>query len=301
MLTHFFNAIYLCDINKNEVALIEYDKSIETGEAIKDHYYTGMAHTNKGIVYSWDCVGQEELECTKEGYEITKLSGDTVKIMYALHMYGLALVHNNLHELADKELKEALKLAKSLNDTVSITKINLSLAQNAIYGGDLTSGKAYYEDAFQYDPECFNGSDFGLWGKTSFRLNDPIEGNNCIEYMKFNLLSSIDTISWFEAMSERAIHNNDYKLAVAYKDSIIKLSNIELEKTLSFNLIHKEKEFLSTEKDHYQFLSSQREKILWLETISVVLIIVILIILFISMNNKKSYRIERQEEELEKN
>lgn len=119
--------------------------------------------------------------------------------------------------------------------------------------------------------------------------------------MKFNLLSSIDTISWIEAMSERAIHNNDYKLAVAYKDSIIKLSNIELEKTLSFNLIHKEKEFLSTEKDHYQFLSSQREKILWLETISVVLIIVILIILFISMNNKKSYRIERQEEELEKN
>lgn len=154
MLTHFFNAIYLCDINKNEVALIEYDKSIETGEAIKDHYYTGMAHTNKGIVYSWDCVGQEELECTKKGYEITKLSGDTVKIMYALHMYGLALVHNNLHELADKELKEALKLAKSLNDTVSITKINLSLAQNAIYGGDLTSGKAYYEDAFQYDPDA---------------------------------------------------------------------------------------------------------------------------------------------------
>ncbi|MDE6292911.1 MAG: hypothetical protein K2L98_04440, partial [Bacilli bacterium] len=288
-------------MNKNEVALIEYDKSIDTGKAIKDYYYTGMAYTNKGIVYSWDCVGQEELECTKKGYEMTKLSGDTVKIMYALHMYGVALIHNNLFDLANNELKEALELARSLKDTVSITKIKLNLAQNAVYGGDLTAGKTYYADAFQYDPKCFNGSDFGLWGKTSFRMNDPIEGTNCIEYMKFNLLSSIDTISWFEAMSEMAIYNNDYRLAVAYKDSIIKLSNIELEKTLSFNLIRKEKEFLTSEKDKYQLLSSQREKVLWLETISVIFTIVILLILFINLNNKKSFRIKRQKEELEKN
>lgn len=300
MLTHFFHAIYLTDNESPADGIKEYDKAIETGEAIGDNLYTGLAYTNKGVSYGWDNIGEEELEFTRRGLEKIMLTNDTARLVHALCRYGVAAMHNEKYELADSILSRALHMSRLVDDSVASMGINLKIASNLFFKGDINSASSIYDTVNRSFPEVMEGSDYALWGECGILLNDFDDVEKCVDLMQGRGMSLTDSTTWYDLRSKIAFYKNDFPTSFNLKDSVIINSNKAIEQAMSFNLLHKEKEMLRQTNGFYKMLSDQRLEIIYLGVLIAILLIVIILLISIYIDKRRKLRLKMQEEELVK-
>ncbi len=300
MLTHFFYAVYLSNNNQPAAGIKEYDKAITVGEQIGDILYTGLAYTNKGVSYGWDNIGDEELEFTRKGLEKIRLTNDTARLIHALSRYGVAAMHNEKYELADSILKRALHMSRLVDDSVASTGINLKLASNLFFKGDIYSASSIYDTVNRSFPEAMEGSDYALWGECGILLNDFDDVEKCVDLMQGRGMSLNDSITWYDLRSKIALYKNDFQTSFNLKDSVIINSNKAVEQAMSFNLLHKEKEMLRQTNGFYKMLSDQRLEIIYLGVLTAILLIAIILLISIHIDKRRKFRLKMQEEELVK-
>lgn len=300
MLTHFFYGIYLADINKRAESIKEFDKAIETGEAIKDNLYTGLAFGNNGCTYSWEGLKEEEIEYTSKGLEKIRLTGDTSRLINALKLQGTAEMHNNIHESAHNTLSEALQLAEKTNQNNSVkTDLLLLLAANATFHDKKDVAAQFYKEAYRIGKKYFEANDWGLLGISFIDAGDLIKAKECIDSVRILQNTYSDTILYYYISKKYDIINKDYITALALSDSIQKYSNKSTENKLKFNLLHQEKLLQQQEIVYYRNIAEKEKIINWLILCIGIMALLTVIISVSFYLRKQALKIKLQKKEIE--
>lgn len=264
MLTQFFKAAYLSINGKPGSAVKYYADAIKTGDSISENLYSGLALSNTGVIYGKDNLGKEEMHFTKKGLDRLLLAGDTVKIIHGYEQYGVACLHNSRYEEAISAVREALKFAYAINDTMRVYSIKLILAESLSYVNEYSEALKEYSDVLDSYPELFSLNDYMHMSLNLIQQNRFREAQEYIDAIHGNIENRTDMLRWFTLRSNLYKASGNHIEGIIMTDSIIACANEIMENILTRSVLHEERDEYEKETIYLKQISEHKDRIITL-------------------------------------
>ncbi len=249
-----------------------------------------------GYLLMYQRLYPEMVKANEKAYSYSRLSKDTIDMIYSLRDLGIAMESQEKHEEALKYLKEAKKLAQCHRDTFLMMDLELSIANQYRFMYQLDSAKAHAMTVLPYIHRVDSCAVYYVIASIYKRAN---QDDSTLYYGKKALNHSriVGKDSIYKFMTQIYLNKRDmdkasynFRQHLLCEDSLKKITQ-----TTSVERVHNLYNYQLHEKESHRLQEENTNirHLLILSTAGLILIFFIVLLYFVSQKKEKEKRMLR--------